>query len=803
MRPLCGTLAALALLIGAADRVDAQHIGLEPGRLAALLDLPKGDDAQRERRLEEIGRAALTAPSSALWLESGHLLTAMGRWEAAEAAYRRAVVDTPLARLGIAAALVERGQPHVAMSQLHTDDPWRLRYARVLLQLRTDRAVRFADLRAELAALLAAEPHAVDVFDLWLGLNPDEAELEAAIERLDDLSDLEAVRQRAEVRLRLGQPELARREIEAAPRGGDDAHPGVRSRLDRVLARAFFEDDDDRQGQEIYARLLDRLDATAADVLYQDVAVIASREERRDFASQPETERASFFRRFWTRRDPTPGTPDNSRIGEHYRRLADALSDYPLQSTGRGFFTDAEIFATLSPTLRHFDAARVFEEMSASRYWLDPRGLILTRHGAPARRVVLDEFLSPGHPSESWLLTGPQTGELVLNFVKRPTVGEWSLALNLAIAVDEAGDAPDDPQVLDDLSLGALRRVYRTRARLHTLYREAAAIRSADDAGSLLGAESRLLAGDALVALGLDSTSHYSEENTLPTTVSAATRHSGGRAAVEISFAIDLARLPPNAFGEDASFVATARLYDADWSTVRHKVRQRFPLRSPPSGDFTGYVGVLRARDVEPDLYHVMLDVHQPESAFTGLAAVEHEASYVHPDFLGVSDLTLSLTPDTRLARPVGAAPDRGMPLPGGVVPRGTPFEIGFSVYHLQADASGAARYEVEEQILTLEDDSGTLSRVLDYGSSVGQLFFPLYSLASRSVSFALSRARADGADRRTASRVVTRPATDAVTDTVQLDLSDLETGLYSVSVTVRDLVTEQTTSESMTFGVR
>jgi GWxTD domain-containing protein len=73
-----------------------------------------------------------------------------------------------------------------------------------------------------------------------------------------------------------------------------------------------------------YMRGLDR----EAQALFQDVRLVASIEEEADFEALSEEERPEFERAFWQKRDPTPATPGNERLVEHYRRVLYAMASF-------------------------------------------------------------------------------------------------------------------------------------------------------------------------------------------------------------------------------------------------------------------------------------------------------------------------------------------------------------------------------------------------------------------------------------------------------------------------------------------
>ena len=63
--------------------------------------------------------------------------------------------------------------------------------------------------------------------------------------------------------------------------------------------------------------------------LTEDVVYIIDNRERATFLSlRTDEERNDFIEKFWLRRDPTPGTPENEFKEEHYRRIAFANNHY-------------------------------------------------------------------------------------------------------------------------------------------------------------------------------------------------------------------------------------------------------------------------------------------------------------------------------------------------------------------------------------------------------------------------------------------------------------------------------------------
>jgi GWxTD domain-containing protein len=75
--------------------------------------------------------------------------------------------------------------------------------------------------------------------------------------------------------------------------------------------------------------------------LDQEVVYIIATEDRAAFLKlATDEERDKFIEQFWSRRDPTPGTPANEFKAEHYRRIALANKRFQTRSGKPGWQTD-------------------------------------------------------------------------------------------------------------------------------------------------------------------------------------------------------------------------------------------------------------------------------------------------------------------------------------------------------------------------------------------------------------------------------------------------------------------------------
>lgn len=61
---------------------------------------------------------------------------------------------------------------------------------------------------------------------------------------------------------------------------------------------------------------------------YRDISLVADDEDLARYEAALQAEKNALAARFWNRRDPTPLTPENERLLEHYRRVAHALEHY-------------------------------------------------------------------------------------------------------------------------------------------------------------------------------------------------------------------------------------------------------------------------------------------------------------------------------------------------------------------------------------------------------------------------------------------------------------------------------------------
>ncbi|HEY6222687.1 MAG TPA: GWxTD domain-containing protein [Gemmatimonadales bacterium] len=201
-----------------------------------------------------------------------------------------------------------------------------------------------------------------------------------------------------------------------------------------VRAEAAFDAANDAVGYAWYDSALGAAALDSTGALWQQIRPIASPAEvARAETLQPE-ERQQFFVTFWGRRDPNLVTPQNERIAEHFRRLAEARRMFHLlhpssryhssraaRALAATYLTDS-VVALLHGGIEPLDslsAASVLLPDSWTPYDNGPHmtvyarerlsgpGLVWLRHGRPDE-WVRDEMPGQLFTAHEWTYDTPQ-----------------------------------------------------------------------------------------------------------------------------------------------------------------------------------------------------------------------------------------------------------------------------------------------------------------------------------------------------------------------------------------------------------
>jgi len=203
-------------------------------------------------------------------------------------------------------------------ARLAPNDPaplyWQIRVGQYLGSDEGERIVREAILR-----IFALSPDYEDCWPLFQRLYHDQTiwqRAELALAGHPD--DVAALEHRAVIAIALEQPARAD-SLAAALLARRAAYlPGYLLR-----AEAAFDAGRDSAGYTWYDSALAGADHDSTGALWEQVRMIASPAEAARQASLVPGERSAFFEAFWSRRDPDLVTPENERIAEHFRRLAE------------------------------------------------------------------------------------------------------------------------------------------------------------------------------------------------------------------------------------------------------------------------------------------------------------------------------------------------------------------------------------------------------------------------------------------------------------------------------------------------
>ncbi len=317
--------------------------------------------------------------------------------------------------------------------------------------------------------VLAIDPDFRDTWALWSGLYRGDAERRAALAALErHRGAWDADYWRAQLLLELGHLDEAAAALEDVIRRRPD-DPGPRA----WLARVHFTAGRDSAGSAAYEAALQRSAQDSGQVLWRQIRGIVSSSEIQSFRGADPGDRAAFFRLFWASREPDLSTPLNERLGEHFRRLAEARRFYALLHPSSRYFRSS-LFRALSggvgamPGGLEGAEARAGQAQCEARLpsvrdapiqagqgprvesspdstpnlldGLDDRGRIFLRHGAPTYRSI------GSLADETWCYLRPDGSVLRVTFVRR--TGGFGATGDMVVTPVMAGEATSATELL-------------------------------------------------------------------------------------------------------------------------------------------------------------------------------------------------------------------------------------------------------------------------------------------------------------------------------------------------------------------
>lgn len=261
--------------------------------------------------------------------------------------------------------------------------------------------------RRGLERAIALDPQYADAWDLWLGLYRGPAERARMIELLGPHAADPDVRARvAWLLVEDGACAAADSILDALSRERPDP------RWAAWRADCAFQQGEDERGLRLYAEAMAAAAADSTGALWAQVEAIARPAERERYRSAAPWDLPAFFEAFWAHRDPDLFTAVNERIGEHFRRRAEARRRFRLRQPLALYHHSATYRRNVSalgagarPELAELEP-RVLLPGRNLPLQLDDRGLAFLRYGEPD---VRDAF---SLDAETWRYEGDPPLEL-------------------------------------------------------------------------------------------------------------------------------------------------------------------------------------------------------------------------------------------------------------------------------------------------------------------------------------------------------------------------------------------------------
>lgn len=502
------------------------------------------------------------------------------------------------------------------------------RYGRIAV----GRALGGADgesiIRAGLFAVWELAPDYRDTWEVWRAIYRSDGDRRRAVEILaGHAGDPGADQRRAELLI-----ELERfGEAEAILAGWrDDAAAWA------LQAQAALEAGDTDRGMALYWEAVRRAGSDTTEILWRQVATIASPDEERTYATSARVERPAFFRAFWASREPDLTTAENERVAEHFRRLRRVRKQYRLLHPMNAFHRSplrralaGNVASSIGRITAEFGARGVYlEHRSAFEEDIQNAGLGVDVRDLPEpdsitryRRFGLDGrgliYLRFGAPQQTYVSSGTQGGEVE---VWRHLVDGEPVVVTFARASGVSG--------FGDMFSGDMLVYPTSRRELH----------------------------NSAVMLERDATSRAAD---LPVRVWVATFRSSVRQRSDVLIGAE-----PRA--------ATAALWSRDWDLEERQEGEAPFTFTVPAGD-----------------HHLGVDARR--GARLGRLRDAVTVPWYWGDRLALSSILVGVAADTAFARDAVA---RSMPADLRF-PVGSALALYAEIYNLPADGSGLAAFEV------------------------------------------------------------------------------------------------------------
>lgn len=498
----------------------------------------------------------------------------------------------------------------------------------------------------------------------------------------------------------------------------NDRRPSVKA------ADALFELEDAAQASATFLENIPLVrDEEFLNDLFASMRPLCTKAERDEFGGLPVTEKGAFIRRFWRKRNPTPGTVANERLHEHYRRLKFALEAF---------------------------------HMPMKPYY-DDRGKVYLRYGNPESRYVSPAYLGNVKNNESWSYEHFQE-DLVFDFVDNGGIFHEVDDLSSAAGSGTSFEAR--------YSLAA--NLYAERSAMSLLYSRMAmmASGSASDVASRIGEVSSAKHAAQAAATPERFLYNYKARPLEFAFNWAGFHHDEDNTRQEIYFGVSARQLGFR-FQEDSSLlsdlvcavVVDDSLFDevlkSSWSTQivaedTAMIRGAYPL-------------LQRNVILPPGSYNLTLQIANPDGQSLGIYKTPLRVRSFAGEELKLSDIqfAFSVTPATGHDGNFVKNDLEVRPYPMDALKRLRPIYLYYEIYNLSTDADNRSDYRVEYEARVLRQDRSIFKRIASiFGGG-----------KKRGVS---------SSDRRQGVGTTAH-------DYIALDLANMPKSLAEISVTVTD----------------
>ncbi|MDZ7372676.1 MAG: tetratricopeptide repeat protein [candidate division KSB1 bacterium] len=433
------------------------------------------------------------------------------------------------------------------------------------------------------------------------------------------------------------------------------------------LARIAFERGDDQLGQQHYWDAIQSIrNGVDGELAFSDVKYILTDDEYRRWLDAPLlSHKKAFFSQVWASRDPFPGSADNPRLVEHYRRLIYAEKWYRQDEPHRPFHA---LDLTWGKVPSVFARNEEFHQ----------KGLVYIRWGKPDDKSI---FTGQGYPTyEAW--------------VYRRTAHQPQIIVHFANAEDAS---PNDwrisrlppPEVVWSMGLESWDTRYHSYISSSSAVEQLALAeeleRELREASRHLLTEERMVFPDTVQFLPA-----YFYWSTFK----------GEDGGVELNFYYGVAFADAfdskEPLGLRRFFESGIAVFDTLWNEVGHRLR-RFPLVK--SKETAGAVATdAQTFHLQPGVFRLSFFVRDESRKRIGSWRFLDTLEAYQPGLLQISDLTLAVDVGPDLPLAPGRFRRQGLvvaPNPTRTFSARQPIHVYYEVYNLSRDEQGVGRCRV------------------------------------------------------------------------------------------------------------